>query len=130
MVEASIFPAGIARVERIAVDLLDAKRIAVDGGHLGRIVVLGHAACVLKLLGLAARGVKMHGLVVLGGGVGVYKLHGDRPVVGRLGCPEVHVLDGLARTDIWPLGKVNALVQLIGRLAFDVAEHGSLAGGE
>ena len=51
----------------------------------------------------------------------------DGPVVRRLGRPEIHVLNGLARTDIWPLGKVDALVQLIGSLACNVVEHGCLA---
>ena len=68
--------------------------------------------------------------MILGGGVSVYELDSDGPVVRRLGRPEIHVLNGLARTDIWPLGKVDALVQLIGSLACNVVEHGRLAGSK
>ena len=68
--------------------------------------------------------------MILGGGVSVYELDSDGPVVRRLGCPEIHVLNSLARTDIWPLGKVNSLVQIIGSLACNVVEHGRLAGSK
>ena len=72
----------------------------------------------------------MHGLVVLSGGVSVYELDSDGPVVRRLGRPEIYVLNGLARTDVWPLGKVNSLVQIIGGLACNVVEHSRLAGSK
>ena len=70
---------------------------------LARVTRIGRTAGSLELLGLASRGVKVHGLTILGGGVSVYELDGDGPVVRRLGRPEIHVLNGLARTDIWPL---------------------------
>ena len=91
---------------------------------------IGHAAGRLELLGLASRGVKSAWLMILGGGISVYELDSDGPVVRRLGRPEIHVLNGLARADIWPLGKVDALVQLIGSLACNVVEHGRLAGSK
>ena len=68
--------------------------------------------------------------MILGGGVSVYELDSDGPVVRRLGRPEIHVLNGLARTDIWPLRKVDALVQLIGSLACNVVEHGRFTGSK
>ena len=68
--------------------------------------------------------------MILGGGVSVYELDSDGPVVRRLGRPEIHVLNGLARADIWPLGKIDALVKLIGSLACNVVEHGRLAGSK
>ena len=68
--------------------------------------------------------------MILGGGISVYELDSDGPVVRRLGRPEIHVLNSLARADIWPLGKIDALVKLIGSLTCNVVEHGRLAGSK
>ena len=130
MEEVCLFVLFVGRIQRVPIGGLDTVRCAIDAGHIGRVTRIGHTAGRLELLGLAPRGVKVHGLMILGGGVSIYELDSDGPVVRRLGRPEIHVLNSLARTDIWPLGKIDALVKLIGSLACNVIEHGRLAGSK